>query len=70
MVRAKTTGVKKTDKCSTEGQSVLFGFKTAKGDLAAWSFIANTGVPGAVDEDTIQKILGTIRLVPVTDSGS
>ncbi|CAM5323014.1 MULTISPECIES: hypothetical protein [Streptomyces] len=66
VVRAKTTGVKKTDKCSTEGQSVLFGFKTAKGDLAAWSLIANTGVPGAVDEDTIQKILTTIRLVPVT----
>ncbi|MFF4183103.1 hypothetical protein ACFYZ9_07930 [Streptomyces sp. NPDC001691] len=70
VVRAKTTGVKKTDKCSTEGQSVLFGFKTAKGDLAAWSFIANTGVPDAVPEDTIQKILSTIRLVPVTGSGS
>ncbi|MFE9535434.1 hypothetical protein [Streptomyces sp. NPDC006691] len=68
VVRAKTTGVKKTDKCSTEGQSVLFGFKTAKGDLAAWSLIANTGVPGAVDEDTIQKILTTIRLVPTTSS--
>uniref|UniRef100_A0AAU2VDU8 DUF8017 domain-containing protein n=1 Tax=Streptomyces sp. NBC_00003 TaxID=2903608 RepID=A0AAU2VDU8_9ACTN len=70
VVRAKATGVKKTDKCSTDGQSVLFGFKTAKGDLAAWSFIANTGVPDAVPEDTIQKILSTIRLVPVTDSGS
>ncbi|MEV5943139.1 hypothetical protein [Streptomyces sp. NPDC051994] len=68
VVRAKATGVKKTDKCSTDGQSVLFGFKTAKGDLAAWSLIANTGVPGAVDEDTIQKILSTIRLVPVTSS--
>ncbi len=66
VARAKTTGVKKTDKCSTEGQSVLFGFKTAKGDLAAWSLIANTGVPDAVTEDTIQKILSTIRLVPAT----
>ncbi|MEU9100662.1 hypothetical protein [Streptomyces sp. NPDC048361] len=70
VVRAKTTGVKKTDKCSTEGQAVLFGFKTAKGDLAAWSFIANTGVPDAVPEDTIQKILSTIRLVPTSGSDS
>ncbi|MFE9371026.1 hypothetical protein ACFYM2_14830 [Streptomyces sp. NPDC006711] len=66
VVRAKTTGVKKTDKCSTDGQSVLFGFKTPKGDLAAWSLIANTGVPDAVSEDTIQKILSTIRLVPAS----
>ncbi|MFG3281186.1 hypothetical protein [Streptomyces sp. NPDC048111] len=66
VVRAKTTGVKKTDKCTTEGQAVLFGFKTPKGDLAAWSLIANTGVPDAVSDDTIQKILSTIRLVPAT----
>ncbi|MFG2720452.1 hypothetical protein ACGFW5_19460 [Streptomyces sp. NPDC048416] len=70
VVRAKTTGVKKTSKCSTEGQSVLFGFKTANGDLAAWSLLANTGVPDAVTEDTIQKILSTIRLVPASGSGS
>ncbi|MCX5383731.1 hypothetical protein [Streptomyces sp. NBC_00083] len=70
VVRAKATNVKKTDKCSTDGQSVLFGFKTAKGDLAAWSLIANTGVPDAITEDTIQKILTTIRLVPTSGSGS
>ncbi|MET9364227.1 hypothetical protein ABZX93_25405 [Streptomyces sp. NPDC006632] len=70
VVRAKATGAKKTDKCSTDGQSVLFGFKTAKGDLAAWSLIAGTGVSDAVPEDTIQKILSTIRLVPTSGSGS
>ncbi|MEU1071670.1 MULTISPECIES: hypothetical protein [unclassified Streptomyces] len=62
VARASATGVKKTGKCDTDGQAITFGFKNAKGDFVAWSLYAATGVSGAVDEATIQKILSTVRL--------
>ncbi|MEU5434475.1 hypothetical protein AB0G73_14025 [Streptomyces sp. NPDC020719] len=69
LARATTTGVKKTSKCATEGQVLVFAFKNAKGDFAAWSLIANTGVSGAVSEETIQKILSTVRLASTPPTG-
>ncbi|WP_369381136.1 hypothetical protein [Streptomyces sp. cg36] len=62
VARASATGVKKTSKCSTDGQAITFGFKNAKGDFVAWSLYSATGVNGAVSEETIQKILSTVRL--------
>nr|WSW41843.1 hypothetical protein OG296_01075 [Streptomyces sp. NBC_01001] len=34
----------------------------SKGDFAAWDFYARTGVPGAVGDELIMKILSTVRL--------
>ncbi|WP_329396894.1 hypothetical protein [Streptomyces melanogenes] len=62
VARASATGVKKTSKCDTDGQAITFGFKNAKGDFVAWSLYSATGVSGAVSEETIQKILSTVRL--------
>ncbi|WP_406345473.1 hypothetical protein [Streptomyces sp. NBC_00648] len=62
LARASATGVKKTSKCDTDGKAVTFGFKNAKGDFVAWSLYSATGVNGAVTDETIDKILSTVRL--------
>lgn len=61
-VKAHSEGAKKTNKCTSEGQSIVFGFKNSKGDFVAWDFYGKTGVPGAVDDALIMKILSTVRL--------
>ncbi|MFG2143733.1 hypothetical protein ACGFRG_05970 [Streptomyces sp. NPDC048696] len=69
VARASATGVKKTGKCSTDGQAIVFGFKNAKGDFVAWNLYAATGVKDAVSEETIQKILSTVRLASTPPTG-
>jgi hypothetical protein len=59
---ATATGVKKPNKCDTDGKSTAFGFKNAKGDYAAWVLYSAKGVKDEVPEATIMKILGTLRL--------
>ncbi|WP_351234710.1 hypothetical protein [Streptomyces sp. NPDC002133] len=59
---ATALGVKKDDKCDTDGKSIAFSFKNAKGDFATWVLYANVGVPEEIPDATIQQILGTVRL--------
>ncbi|MGW7369038.1 hypothetical protein ACWGI8_37850 [Streptomyces sp. NPDC054841] len=59
---ATALGVKKENKCETDGKSIAFSFKTANGDFSSWVLYANTGVTGEVPEATIQQILSTVRL--------
>ncbi|MFG2296031.1 hypothetical protein [Streptomyces sp. NPDC048603] len=61
-VKARSEGVRRTHKCAGDGQAVAFGFKNSKGDFVAWDFYGRTGVPGAVTDETIMKILSTVRL--------
>ncbi|GHF30142.1 hypothetical protein GCM10010218_09250 [Streptomyces mashuensis] len=63
---AKVTGVQKTDKCSTDGKSFTVTYKTASGDLATWVLYAGTGFDGELPDDTIKKIMSTLR--PYTPS--
>ncbi|MEW2633911.1 hypothetical protein AB0903_20210 [Streptomyces sp. NPDC048389] len=66
---ATAKGVKKENKCETDGKSVAFSFKNAKGDFASWVLYSNTGVPDEVPDATIQKILGTVRLAGGSSTG-
>ncbi|WP_256106418.1 hypothetical protein [Streptomyces sp. ODS05-4] len=59
---ATAKGTKKEGKCDTDGKSIAFAFKNANGDFAIWLLYANAGIPDELDDATIQKILGTVRL--------
>ncbi|MFJ8074012.1 hypothetical protein ACIQ7Q_08770 [Streptomyces sp. NPDC096176] len=66
---ATALGVKKKNKCSTDGKSIAFSFKNPKGDFASWVLYSNTGVPDEVPEATMQQILSTVRLAGDASAG-
>jgi hypothetical protein len=59
---ANVTGVAKENKCSSDGKSIAFAFKNAKGDFAIWVLYGAAGVPGEVTQETMEKILSSVRL--------
>ncbi|HEY9373582.1 hypothetical protein [Streptomyces sp.] len=59
---AKATGLTKKNKCDTDGKSIAFSFKNAKGDFATWVLYANAGVKDEVPDATMRQILSTVRL--------
>ncbi|PWK71868.1 hypothetical protein BCL76_10394 [Streptomyces sp. CG 926] len=61
-VRARSSGAARTDPCAGDGQAIVFGFRNSRGDLVSWDFYGRTGVPGAVDDALIMRILSTVRL--------
>ncbi|MFF4386188.1 hypothetical protein ACFY0G_05215 [Streptomyces sp. NPDC001552] len=61
-VKARSSGAQRPNRCAGDGQAVVFGFKNSRGDLVSWDFYGRTGVPGAVDEALIMRILSTVRL--------
>ncbi|MET9697230.1 hypothetical protein ABZY31_09910 [Streptomyces sp. NPDC006529] len=64
-VTAHSEGAKKPNKCTGDGRSVVFGFKNGKGDFVAWDFYGRTGVPGAVGDELIMRIMSTVRLTEI-----
>ncbi|MFE2547934.1 hypothetical protein ACFXGI_05215 [Streptomyces sp. NPDC059355] len=61
-VKAHSKGSRRTGKCAGEGRAIAFGFKNSKGDFVAWDLYGRTGVPGAVSDELIMRILSTVRL--------
>ncbi|MFJ9431556.1 hypothetical protein ACIRQY_18110 [Streptomyces sp. NPDC101490] len=61
-VKAYSEGAEKPNKCAGDGQAVVFCFKNSRGDFVAWDIYARTGVPGALSDDLIMRILSTVRL--------
>ncbi|WP_326812211.1 hypothetical protein OIE62_08360 [Streptomyces scopuliridis] len=59
---AATTGLTKKNKCDTDGKSIAFTFANAKGDFSTWVLYANKGVPDEIPDETIKKIMSTVRL--------
>ncbi|MFF3457758.1 hypothetical protein ACFYXH_26235 [Streptomyces sp. NPDC002730] len=59
---ATALGVKKSNKCDTDGKAIAFSFKDAAGDYKTWILYANTGISDEVSDATIQQILSTVRL--------
>lgn len=59
---ATALGTKHENKCDTDGKAIAFSFKNAKGDFVSWVMYANTGIKDEVPEETIRKILATVRL--------
>jgi hypothetical protein len=55
------TGVKKTDKCSSDGKSFTVAYEAENGDLAIWCLYAAEGVKDEIPDATIKKIMSTLR---------
>ncbi|GHE74326.1 hypothetical protein CP980_28285 [Streptomyces vinaceus] len=62
MATATAIGVPKENKCSSDGKSIAFSFKTSNGDFASWVLFAASGVQGEVPQETMDKILSSVRL--------
>ncbi|QKV91234.1 hypothetical protein HUT19_05330 [Streptomyces sp. NA02950] len=58
---ATVTGVKKTDKCSTDGKSVTVSYTDTNGDFATWVFYSVKGTKNEVPDATIKKIMSSLR---------
>ncbi|MEE1755477.1 hypothetical protein [Streptomyces sp. SP18CS02] len=63
---ATALNTKKDNKCDTDGKSIAFSFKNAKGDFASWVLYANAGIKDELANELIQQILSTVRLAPPT----
>ncbi|WP_432585640.1 hypothetical protein ABVG11_05385 [Streptomyces sp. HD1123-B1] len=58
---ATVTGVKKTDKCSTDGKSVAVSYTDTNGDFATWVLYSEKGTKNEVPDATIKKIMSSLR---------
>ncbi|WP_328899107.1 MULTISPECIES: hypothetical protein [unclassified Streptomyces] len=67
LVTATAPNVTKRSKCSSDGKSYAFTFKNKKNEFASWVLYAAAGVDDELPNATIEKILSTVRLVPVVD---
>ncbi|MEU2249006.1 hypothetical protein [Streptomyces sp. NPDC019224] len=70
LVTATAPNVTKKTKCSSNGKTYAFTFKNSKGQFSSWVLYAATDVEGELPEATVQKILSTVRIVPITDTGT
>ncbi|MFC5723400.1 hypothetical protein ACFP1Z_24870 [Streptomyces gamaensis] len=61
---ATVTGVKKTDKCTTDGKAFAVTYKDTQGDLATWVLYAAKGVNDELPDETIKKIMSSLRPLP------
>ncbi|MFC8956833.1 hypothetical protein ACFT8P_30030 [Streptomyces sp. NPDC057101] len=64
MATATAPGVKKRNKCESDGKSIAFTFKNTAGDFTTWVLYAADGVAGELPDATIRQILSTVRLAP------
>ncbi|MFF7340091.1 hypothetical protein ACFZAT_22505 [Streptomyces sp. NPDC008163] len=67
LVTATAPHVTKRSKCSSDGKTYAFTFKNKKNEFASWVLYAAAGVDDELPNATIEKILSTVRLVPVVD---
>ncbi|MGW1071677.1 hypothetical protein [Streptomyces sp. NPDC002537] len=58
---ATVTGVKKTDKCTTDGKSFTVTYKDTNDDLATWVLYTAKGVDDELPDDTVKKIMSSLR---------
>ncbi|MEU5644632.1 hypothetical protein [Streptomyces milbemycinicus] len=58
---ATVTGVKKTDKCSSDGKTFTVTYTDINGDWATWVLYAAKGVKDEVSDETIKKVMSTLR---------
>ena len=58
---ATVTGVKKSGKCSSDGKTFTVTYTDINGDWATWVLYAAKGVKDEVPDETIKKIMSTLR---------
>ncbi|MYS11701.1 hypothetical protein GTW71_35930, partial [Streptomyces sp. SID6041] len=66
MATATAPGVKKRNKCETDGKAIAFTFKNAQGDFSTWVLYGAAGVADELPDATIKQILSTVRLAPTS----
>ncbi|MEV0321719.1 hypothetical protein ACIBKX_35110 [Streptomyces sp. NPDC050658] len=62
IARAHSTNTPQNGKCDSDGKAITFGFKNSEGDYVAWSLYGAKGVKDEIPEETVMKILNTVRL--------
>ncbi|AJE86978.1 hypothetical protein SLNWT_6602 [Streptomyces albus] len=62
LARAESTNTPQKGKCASDGKALTFGFKNSKGNFVAWNLYGAKGVKDEIPEETIMKILSTVRL--------
>ncbi|MFC8583611.1 hypothetical protein ACFUGD_03390 [Streptomyces sp. NPDC057217] len=62
MSTATAPGVKKRNKCESDGKAIAFTFKNAQNDFSTWVLNAADGVADELPDATIRQILSTVRL--------
>ncbi|MEU6981004.1 hypothetical protein [Streptomyces sp. NPDC046371] len=70
MSTATAPGIKKRNKCESDGKSLAFSFKNAKGDFSSFVLYAAAGVKEELPNATAQQILSTVRLAPESPESS
>ncbi|WP_407563284.1 hypothetical protein [Streptomyces sp. 184] len=61
MATATVTDVPRETKCSADGKIVAFTYTDVKGEFATWVLYTDTGVKDEVPNDTIAKIMDSLR---------
>ncbi|UFQ14354.1 MULTISPECIES: hypothetical protein [Streptomyces] len=61
IARAESRNTPQRGKCASDGKAITFGFKNAAGDYVAWSLYGARGVKDEISEETVMKILSTVR---------
>ncbi|AZM63500.1 MULTISPECIES: hypothetical protein [unclassified Streptomyces] len=49
-------------KCESDGKAITFAFKNGAGDYVTWNLYGAKGVKDEISDETVQKILSTVRL--------
>jgi hypothetical protein len=66
MSTATAPGIKKRNKCESDGKSIAFSFKNSQGDFSSWVLYAADNVKDELSDAVIQQILSTVRLAPTS----
>ncbi|GAA0463977.1 hypothetical protein [Streptomyces olivaceiscleroticus] len=61
LATSTVTGVKKHDKCDSDGKAYAITYTDTTGEYATWVLYAAKGVKGELDEATIKKIMSSLR---------
>ncbi|WP_367139950.1 MULTISPECIES: hypothetical protein [Streptomyces] len=64
LVTSAASGVPKKNKCASDGKATAFVFKNPKGnEYTSWTLFAAKDVKNELPDDTVRKILSTVRLL-------
>ncbi|MFH8785442.1 hypothetical protein [Streptomyces roseoverticillatus] len=64
LVSASSSGAPKKNKCDSDGKATAFVFKNPKGnEYTSWTIFGAKGVKDELPDDTLRKILSTVRLM-------
>ncbi|MCS0600689.1 hypothetical protein NX794_05505 [Streptomyces sp. LP11] len=59
---ARSTNTPRKGKCVTDGKALTFGFRNSTQNFVSFNFFGAKGIKEEVSQQTILKILGTVRL--------